>query len=53
MDKQPQPWIFPFLVGVLVGLVVGYWPKIASAWSSRQKISGATKIAEGLEEIGL
>jgi hypothetical protein len=52
-SERLQPWIFPLLVGVLIGLVIGYWPKISGLWSQRRELSGAAKVAEGLGEMGV
>ncbi len=48
-----QPWIFTFAVGLLVGAILARWSDIASLWTHRTQISGASKVAEGLSELGL
>ncbi len=50
--RNDNPWIFPFLVGLMLGLVVGYWDTISSLWTHRQQLSGLGKISEGISELG-
>lgn len=52
MDDR-QPWIFPFLVGVLLATVVCKWRTIALLWGFRREIGAVDKISEGLSDLGV
>lgn len=50
---KDTPWPFVFVVGVLIGLLIGKWDTVTALWSRRQQLSGAGKIQEGLADLGI
>jgi hypothetical protein len=46
-------WVFPLIVGVLVGVVLARWSDIVNLVEHRQQLEGASKISEGLKDLGL
>ena len=46
-------WIFPLIVGVAVGLVIGQWSNIVNLIEHKQQLAGASKIASGLADWGI
>ena len=52
-ERSVSPWIFPLIVGVLIGLTIGYWGTISGLWNNRKTIGGASKVSEGLQELGI
>lgn len=50
---KDTPWPFVFVCGLLLGLLIGKWDTVTGLWSHRQQLSGASKISEGLQDLGI
>ncbi len=51
--SDKTPWIFPFAVGLIIGIVAARWSDITALWTNRQQISGAAQVAAGLKDLGV
>jgi len=46
-------WIFPLIVGLLVGIVVARWSDIVNLFEHKSQIEGVSKISSGLADLGI
>lgn len=48
-----NPWVFPLLVGVIVGLVVGRWSDVSALWANRRTLTDLQQIQASAQGLGL